>query len=324
MLWSRNSSFFNITFLLFEVNIKYYASALSSFVIWGLFSLVLRPLQEYAALEILLYRVLFATASIWLANLLFRRKETQRSFQQISNMNSSEKRKIVGNYVISALMLSLNWFLFIFVMNTISVNATSLAYLLCPILTTALATIFLGERLRMGQWAAVFVSVLSCIMLSIGHFVDLFYSLMIALTYAIYLVLQKANTATDKLFSLSIHITLSTIILLPLFGIVGLGANKSAIFYELVWVIAVVFTIVPLFLNAYALKGLSSSLVGILLYVNPLLSFTLAITYFNEPITPIQIIAYGMIIVSVIWFNLLYFKKQKAVDSAPEQPIIPH
>ncbi|WP_380870505.1 EamA family transporter [Sphingobacterium corticis] len=324
MLWSKNSSFFNITFLLFEVNIKYYASALSSFVIWGLFSLVLRPLQEYAALEILLYRVLFATASIWLANFLFRRKETQRSFQQISNMNSSDKRKVVGNYVVSALMLSLNWFLFIFVMNTISVNATSLAYLLCPILTTALATIFLGERLRMGQWAAVFVSVLSCFMLSIGHFVDLFYSLMIALTYAIYLVLQKANTATDKLFSLSIHITLSTIILLPLFGIVGLGANKSAIFYELVWVIAVVFTIVPLFLNAYALKGLSSSLVGILLYVNPLLSFTLAITYFSEPITLIQITAYGMIIVSVIWFNLLYFKKQKAVDSVPEQPIIPH
>ncbi|MFD2600366.1 EamA family transporter [Sphingobacterium corticis] len=306
------------------MNIKYYASALSSFVIWGLFSLVLRPLQEYAALEILLYRVLFATASIWLANFLFRRKETQRSFQQISNMNSSDKRKVVGNYVVSALMLSLNWFLFIFVMNTISVNATSLAYLLCPILTTALATIFLGERLRMGQWAAVFVSVLSCFMLSIGHFVDLFYSLMIALTYAIYLVLQKANTATDKLFSLSIHITLSTIILLPLFGIVGLGANKSAIFYELVWVIAVVFTIVPLFLNAYALKGLSSSLVGILLYVNPLLSFTLAITYFSEPITLIQITAYGMIIVSVIWFNLLYFKKQKAVDSVPEQPIIPH
>nr|WP_284040308.1 EamA family transporter [Sphingobacterium sp. lm-10] len=149
---------------------------------------------------------------------------------------------------------------------------------------------------------------------------------MIALTYAVYLILQKSNTKIDKLFSLAIHITLSTIILLPLFGIVGLGGNKSMLFYELVMVIAIVFTIIPLFLNAYALKGLSSSLVGILLYINPLLSFTLAITYFGEPITSLQMVAYGMILLSVLWFNLLYFqkpKKEKAEELSEPPPIIP-
>ncbi len=221
-------------------------------------------------------------------------------------------------------MLSLNWFVFIFVMNTISVNATSLAYLICPILTTALAAVFLGERLKVGQWMAVGISAFSCILLSMGHFIDLFYSLMIALTYAIYLILQKSNTQVDKLFSLAIHITLSTIILLPLFGVVGLGGNKSAIFYELALLIAVVFTIIPLFLNAYALKGLNSSLVGILLYINPLLSFTLAVTYFGEPITGLQMVAYGMIVFAVAWFNFLYFRNsRKVIPSAEEAPIIP-
>lgn len=295
------------------------------FVIWGLFSLVLRPLHDYAALEILLYRVLFATASIWLINLIFRRRQTKDSIRQIAQFDNSEKRKIFANYIVSALMLSLNWFVFIYVMNTISVNATSLAYLLCPILTTVLAAFILGERLKVGQWVAVAVSAFSCLLLSLGHFVDLFYSLMIALTYAIYLILQKSNTRIDKLFSLTIHITLSTIILLPLFGVVGLGANKSMLFYELVLVIAVIFTIVPLFLNAYALKGLNSSLVGILLYINPVLSFTLAVTYFGEPITYIQMIAYGMIIMAVMWFNLLYFRKPKKTISTPEEdmPLMP-
>ncbi|MCL7988179.1 EamA family transporter [Sphingobacterium sp. lm-10] len=308
------------------MNIKYYASALLGFVIWGLFSLVLRPLQDYAALEILLYRVLFATASIWVVNLVFRRRYIKDSIRTISQLNSSEKRKIFANYIVSALMLSLNWFVFIYVMNTVSINATSLAYLICPILTTALAATFLGERLKIGQWVAVGMSAFSCILLSIGHFIDLFYSLMIALTYAVYLILQKSNTKIDKLFSLAIHITLSTIILLPLFGIVGLGGNKSMLFYELVMVIAIVFTIIPLFLNAYALKGLSSSLVGILLYINPLLSFTLAITYFGEPITSLQMVAYGMILLSVLWFNLLYFqkpKKEKAEELSEPPPIIP-
>lgn len=307
------------------MNLKYYASALSGFVIWGLFSLVLRPLQDYAALEILLYRVLFATLSIWFINLVFRRRQTKESIRQIAQLDSTEKRKIFANYIVSGLMLSLNWFVFIYVMNTISVNATSLAYLLCPILTTVLAASILGERLKVGQWIAVAFSAFSCLLLSIGHFVDLFYSLLIALTYAIYLILQKSNTRTDKLFSLTIHISLSTIILLPLFGIVGLGANKSMLFYELLLVIAVIFTIIPLFLNAYALKGLNSSLVGILLYINPVLSFTLAVTYFGEPITFVQMIAYGMIIIAVMWFNLLYFRKPKKPTSPPEEdmPLMP-
>lgn len=306
------------------MNLKFYISALIGFIIWGLFSLVLKPLHGYAALEILLFRVLFSTLSIWLVNVLFRRKQIKASVRQIKDFSSSEKRKIFANYVVSALMLSLNWFVFIFVMNTISVNATSLAYLICPILTTALAAVFLGERLKVGQWMAVGISAFSCILLSMGHFIDLFYSLMIALTYAIYLILQKSNTQVDKLFSLAIHITLSTIILLPLFGVVGLGGNKSAIFYELALLIAVVFTIIPLFLNAYALKGLNSSLVGILLYINPLLSFTLAVTYFGEPITGLQMVAYGMIVFAVAWFNFLYFRNsRKVIPSAEEAPIIP-
>ncbi|WP_166335490.1 EamA family transporter [Sphingobacterium chungjuense] len=306
------------------MNLKYYISALTGFAIWGLFSLVLRPLHEYAALEILLYRVLFATITIWLVNLLFRRKQTKSAMQEIAQLESSEKRKIFTNFIVSALMLSLNWFVFIYVMNAVSVNATSLAYLLCPILTTVLATSFLGERLKIGQWLAVGVSALSCILLSLGHFMDLFYSLMIALTYAIYLILQKSNTRIDKLFSLSIHFVLSTIILLPLFGVVGLGGNKSALFYELVLLIAVVFTIIPLFLNAYALKGLNSSLVGILLYINPLLAFTLAVTYFKEPITGVQVVAYGMIFLAVLWFNFLYFQKPKKVTPPEEEmPIVP-
>src|SRR5690606_40420590 len=91
-------------------------------------------------------------------------------------------------------------------MNTVSVNATSLAYLICPILTTLLAGIFLKERLNTGQWAAVGMSILSCIMLSYGHFMDMLYSVIIALSYAIYLVLQKANTQLDRFFTLTLHI----------------------------------------------------------------------------------------------------------------------
>lgn len=296
------------------MNLRYYLSALSAFVIWGTFSLVLKPLSDYPALEILLYRVMFATATLWLIGLLFRRKVTVGALQYLRSMQSRSRNKILANYITSALMLSLNWFLFIYVMNAISINATSLAYLLCPIVTTVLATIFLRERLTGGQWLAVSLSALSCILLSLGHFMDLFYSLLIAFSYAVYLILQKVNTKTDKLFALTTHITLSTLFLLPLFFITGSGVPKASLFYENVLIIAVVFTIIPLFLNAYALKGLRSSLVGILLYINPIISFFLAVFYFNEPITTLQIFAYGLIMLAVVMFNIIYLRINRKVS----------
>jgi len=201
-------------------------------------------------------------------------------------------------------------------MNNISVKATSLAYLICPILTTVIATIFIKEKLNTWQWIAVGLSTLSCLILSFGHFMDMFYSVIIALTYAIYLVLQKINTHFDKFFTLTIHILISALILIP-YGYSGsVDVAHLALFYELVLLIAVLFTIIPLFLNMYALKGLSSSLVGVLLYINPIIAFLLAIFYFDERINLNQGIAYGLIMLAVIVFNVAYLKNKNGIESS--------
>jgi len=67
--------------------------------------------------------------------------------------------------------------------------------------------------------------------------------------------------------------------------------------------IVLLFTIIPLFLNLYALKGMNSSAVGILMYTNPLINFLLAIFYFKENINLSQIMAYSLILVSIVIFN---------------------
>jgi len=209
-------------------------------------------------------------------------------------------------------MLAMNWFFFIYVMNNVSVNATSLAYLICPILTTVLARVFLGERLNAGQWAAVGISIFSCFLLSYGHFFDMLFSVVIALSYAVYLVLQKRTAGFDKFFILTIHITLCAILLLPLLYLLPQGTIYGDDFYVYVFLIAVVFTVIPLFLNTYALKGLESSLVGILLYLNPIISFLIAVLYFKEAINGVQGFAYALILVAVVLFNVAYLKGKRA------------
>lgn len=291
------------------MQLKYYAAALFSFVVWGMFSLVLKPLSDYAALDILTYRVAFAAIIIAIVSLTVRYKVTKANLSYIRSLTLSARNKIIGTTIFSAIMLAVNWYLYIYVMNTVSVNATSLAYLICPILTTVLAGVFLKERLNTGQWAAVGMSILSCILLSYGHFMDMLYSVIIALSYAIYLVLQKANTQLDRFFTLTLHILISAILLIPM----GLSSSSevmhSDLFFQYVLLIAVLFTIIPLFLNMYALKGLDSSVVGVLLYINPIIAFLLAVFYFNENITSLQGIAYGLIFVAVVVFNFSYLKK---------------
>ncbi|WP_134090288.1 EamA family transporter [Olivibacter sp. XZL3] len=290
---------------------KHYLSAILAFAIWGTFALVLRPLSAYEALDVLIHRVIFAAISIIAVCLIFRRKQTAVSVRYLKTTSRKERVKLALNVLFSAVMLGLNWFSFIYVMNAVSVNATSLAYLLCPILTTVLASLFLHEKLNKGQWFAVLLSVISCLILAYGHFMDLIYSMVIAVSYAIYLVLQKNKFQLDKFFTLSIHIIVSTILLLPILTVIDTTVPKTTTFYSFVAIIAVGYTIIPLFLNIYALKGLDSSIVGTLLYLNPIISFLLAVLYYKEPINTVQIIAFGMIFMAVVIFNIAYLYGRK-------------
>lgn len=299
---------------------KYYLSALMGFIIWGTFALVLKPLSGFGALDILIHRVLFASVCILLACFIFRRKQTLESIRFIKSTSRNERLKLIVNVIASAILLGMNWFLFIYVMNAVSVNATSLAYMICPILTTVLASIFLKEHLNKGQWFAVGLSVVSCIILAYGHFLDLFYSFIIALSYAGYLVLQKNNFKIDKFFTLTIHILVSTILLLPILSVVDTSIPKSTEFYSYVLIIAIGYTIIPLFLNIYALKGLDSSVVGILLYINPIISFFLAVLYFKEAITLTQVAAFSMILIAVIIFNFAYIYERKRQTVLKPEP----
>ncbi len=141
---------------------------------------------------------------------------------------------------------------------------------------------------------------------------DLFYSMIIALTYAIYLVLQKKNTfQIDKFLGLTIHLVISCLLLLPVLAFIESTIPKTNDFYGIVIVIAVVYTIIPLFLNIFSLKGLDSSVVGTLLYLNPIISFLLAIFYYKEPITVQQIVAFSTIFLAIVIFNIAYLRAQK-------------
>ena len=297
-------------------NLKYYLAAIFAFATWGTFSLVLRPLHSYASLDILFYRVFSCALIMSVVTVLFRRIKLKENLKYFKSISQKNKYRIVGLNVLSSILLTANWFSFIYVMNHISVRATSVAYLVCPIITTILAFFILREKLTKLQWISVVLSGVGCILLSYSNLLDMVYSSLIGSTYACYLIIQSVNSKFDKFLILNFHMILAALILLPFFPSYSGAVPTDFKFYFYIEIIAVMYTIVPLLLNLYALSGIASSKVGMILNINPIIAFILAGAVYHEALGGLQVLSYAIIFLAVIIFNakeIFRLKPERAV-----------
>lgn len=282
---------------------KYYLSALIAFIIWGFFSMALKPLHKYPSLDILFYRVFFSTVVLLVINFTFRINLLKKNLELFQTFSKKKKRNTVLLTATGGFLLVFNWFLFMFAVNHVSLQSASLAYLICPIITTVLAFVILKEKLDNWQWLAVAICVISCAILSYGHATELIYSFIIATSFALYLISQRRNNEFDKFLVLTIQLVIASLVLLPFYPKFSAAVPNENLFYIMMALIVGLFTIIPLFLNLFALKGMNSSAVGILMYTNPLINFILALFYFKEDIQFSQLIAYSLIGISILVFN---------------------
>lgn len=284
-------------------NFKYYLIAFLAFMLWGFFSLALKPIAYVPSFDILFYRISFSAILIVSFTLLFKRATFYNDIQKFKQLSANGKQKSIVLTLIGGVLLGINWFLFIYVVNQINVQSASFAYLICPIITTFLATIILKEKLQKMQWLAVVISIVGCILCFISNSNNLFFALIVALSYALYLISQRSNIHFDKLNILAFQILVIFILSLPYYFINGFSIPKDPSFYGYVFIIATLFTLVPLYMNLFALKGASASNVGVMLYINPIIAFLLAFFYYKEHINTLQFVSYLLILLSVFIFN---------------------
>lgn len=288
--------------------LKYYLAAFSAFFMWGFFSVALKPIAAYSSFDILFFRIVSSTVLIVIFSAFFRKDKLITDYQLLKKMASKDKKQTLFLTAFGGLLLGLNWFLFIYVVNQVNVQSASFAYLICPIVTALLAFLILKERIDKVQWIAILVSLIGCSAYYISNNSDLIYAFIIAITYSSYLVSQKKNIYFDKFNVLLVQMLVIFILALPYFFWNGFYLPADFEFYFYIIIIAVLFTLVPLYLNLFALKGISASTVGILIYINPIITFLLAIFYFKESINMLQIGSYLLILLSIVIFNLKIIK----------------
>jgi len=291
---------------------KYVLAAVTAFFIWGFFSLPLRPLKEYSSVSILLFRVVFSILFLilYVATRTDYLREIKSDWMKLPKY---EKKKQVFYILLNGVFLSLNWLSFIYTVNHISVRATSLAYLIAPILTAFLAVWLLKEKLHSWQWVSIIISVFACILLAYDTPFDALAALFVGFTFAIYLVIQKLIfiKRSTPLLLMQLFIALPGILAYVWYQNEGFNIPTEPRFHILLVVIAIFFTIIPLLLKIYALKGADSATVGMLININPIIIFLLSVFYWNEVIEHIQIIAFSLTFAAVLLFNHHLFSKKR-------------
>jgi len=290
-------------------NRKHYLAAISAFVIWGFFSIPLRALDEYPVGEILYFRILFSALVLVFIILIAKKKDLRKDLMFLKTFPLREKRKVIWLTLAGGALLIVNWLFFIYIVNNINIKTASFSYMICPVITAVLGFILLNEKLTVLQWVAVGLCAISCILIGISSALELGYSFLTALFYALYLVSQRRNQGFDRMIILGIQVLFAFFVLNLFYSSVIQELPSATEFYSMMMLIAVLFTVLPLFLSLYALNKINSATIGILLYLNPVINFTVAFVVFHEEVNLVQVFGYTLIVIALVLFNLPTFRK---------------
>lgn len=270
---------------------------------WGFFAIPLRSLRQYPAIDILHYRIFTSLIITWLIILVFKKGDLRKDVKYIKGKSLSERTKIVWLTLAAGVLITGNWFSYIYAVNNVSLTSAAFAYMVCPLITAIGGFLILKEHLSPTKLVAIGIALISIVILAQGSMKEVLWSVFIASLYAFYLIIQRVVNNVDKLNMLGIQLLISFFLMLPVFLYDFSSFYTDLNFWINILIISVVFTIIPLFLSLYALVGLPSSTLGIIIYLNPIVAFAVAFFYFDEQVSGFQMYAYALLGAAVIIFN---------------------
>ncbi len=300
---------------------KYFLAAIVSVVTWGFFSIPLRKIQHYPSDEILYYRIFTSLIFTWAFIVLFRVKQVKSDLNYFNALAKIERRRIIILCLLSGMLISGNWFTYIYAVNNVNLKSAAFAYMVCPLITAFAGFLILKEQLSLLKLISLGIASLSILILAQGSLRDVLWSVFIAALYSFFLIVQKVMDRMDKFNMLGLQLLIATVLMFPFFIHSFHSFPLDLYFWIDIIIISILFTIIPLFLSLYALIGMPSSTLGIIIYLNPIVAFTVAFFYFHEGISLHQLYAYLLLFTAVIIFNWNTIKEifyKVPVDEFPE------
>jgi chloramphenicol-sensitive protein RarD len=281
--------------------------AVLAYMIWGLLPLYWKLFESMSSWEVLAHRVLWSFVFVALiVTIAGRWKEVITTFSN---------RKTVLVVTASSLLISCNWLIFIWAVNNGHVIESSMGYYMNPLLNVVLAVVFLKERPRLGQWAAIGLALAGVLLITFSYGKFPWISVSLALTFGLY-GLAKKKAPLDSMLALIGE----TVLVLPLGGLyliyiqtTGQSTIGSLPDLSIVWLLlAGAATAIPLWAFAQATKRMSLTTLGFLQYIGPTISLTLGILVFHESFTQTHLMSF-----SLIWLALIVYTWSSTRKASP-------
>jgi len=282
---------------------------LAAYALWGVLPIYFKALAAVPAVDIVAHRILWSLPYLALLILLSRGWPKVRA--------ALAQPRTIGILLLTAMLIGGNWLLYVYAVTSDHILAASFGYYLNPLANVLLGRFVLHERLNRLQWTAVAVAAAGISVLAAGALGQLWISLTLCISFALYGLLRKIVPA-DAITGLGIE----TVILFPLAvgwlawrhsaGAPVMGTNEAQAGLLL---LAGIVSTTPLLLFTAAAKRLQYSTLGMLQFLAPTLQFAIAVLY-GERITWAHVAAFP-----AIWLALaLYVTALLRSPRLPQPP----
>jgi chloramphenicol-sensitive protein RarD len=270
---------------------------IGAYVMWGVLPIYWKLIQSVPALEIVGHRMLWSFVFVFLVVTL------RREWQTIVIVR--KQPKILLTYLVTAVILTVNWLTYIWAVNSGYIVESSLGYFINPLVNVLLGVIFLRERLRLWQWVSVGLALLGVLYLTISYGALPWISLVLAFSFGFYGLIKK----TAPLGSIPGFTIETGFMVLPALGwllyleFVGRGAiGHQPTFVSLMLILAGVATGLPLLWFGEAARRVRLSTLGFMQYIAPTFQFLIGVIIYGEDFSQDRVIGF-----CIIWAALLIF-----------------
>ena len=287
--------------------------AFGAFSLWGMMPVYFKILGAVSPVEILVHRI------VWSSLILGTFMLVSGRLRELAGL--IRKPDIIGRLVLSALLIATNWLVFIWGVTSGRILETSLGYYINPLINVLFGCLFLGERLNRGQITAILLAAFA-VAIQIAFLGKVpWVAFVLAFSFGSYTLVRKLlniNAATG--------LAVETFVLLPfaLGYFFWLFQNDAHAFRpeqpELIGLLmlAGVITTVPLVLFNMATRALSLTIVGVMQYLTPSMSFTIGVLVYGEPLGKVQMVTFGIIWLALIIFTVDGVVQQKRIGAFKE------
>ncbi|PSN16365.1 EamA family transporter RarD [filamentous cyanobacterium CCT1] len=283
--------------------------ALLAYSTWGLLPIYWKFFGATPAVEVLSHRMIWS--AVFLVGILV----AQRRLPDLLALLRSPRQALI--LLLTASLLSFNWGLYIYGVNSDRVVEASLGYYINPLVTVLLGFVFLKERLHRGQQVAVALAVMG-----VGYFIWQlgtvpWIALALAVSFAFYGLLRKV-VAVAPLVGLAVEtllITPITLLFVGWLGVTGQGHFGQSWPLTLLFIGAGVATSMPLLWFNQAAQRLPLATLGFFQYLAPSLSLLLGVFVYGEPFTQAHGITFGCIWLALLLYSVTALRTRAALHS---------